>query len=150
MRKRRNYIKKVFYVNLSSSFMVRTKCKRCLGIPSIHFTVKNPNHYLNPRVMINRFKFVTTFCDRMCDDYYMADEPSDITNNGAFKFTPHFKSYHLKLHKNKGVEPFTDYMDMVICNCGITCWVFYDESARNRPEIIQRKARYKYPHKLEY
>lgn len=147
---KKHYFPEIIRVSLSSSFMVRTKCKHCLSSPSVFYAVKNSNCYLDPRSPINHFSYVKRFCKRMCNDYYFFDSPLDIVNSSPFKFTPNFKGYKARLHKNKGVSAYTDYTDMVTCDCGMTNWLFYEESAATRPEIIRRKARYKYPRKFVY
>jgi hypothetical protein len=52
--------------------------------------------------------------------------------------------------KGTPLNPRENVTEYVGCNCGATVWSFNDKSAKNRPEITNRKGRYKYPQKFAY
>lgn len=137
------------HANLSSSFVVRAKCKYCLGGPKHYWSSRNKSYCSSPDAMQTRFLAVKKSSKRFCQDYYLDSNPREFTGLSAFVFTVSFKSYPARLHKNKGVSSF-ERTEIVECECGKTQWAFNEKSSRNRPEITQRKARYKYPQGFEY
>lgn len=133
-------------VNVSSTFMIRCRCKRCGKNPSVHryFYFKNPNYWKSPRKQIERFSYIKKHVKRFCEDYYLSNKPSKYTNMSIFSHSPTYKGFNPKLHKNKGVLPFDDYAELITCPCGRTTWSFYQKSILERFEIINRKAKYNY------
>lgn len=144
------YSDEITYVNLSSSFMARTRCKFCGRGPEIYYYIRNKGRYLDPKE-INRFiEWFRKHKYRICSDSYLYGNPSDFRQMSVFNYTIPNKSYDPTLHRVIGINEFFDYMDYIICPCGKSRWKFYYSAAKNRLDIIKRKCRNFYPKKFVF
>jgi hypothetical protein len=148
-----NYKPEIVKVNLSETFMVRSRCKECGKFPSIYYYVKNPPLSIGPTKMKETFSFIKKYVSRMCSDFYLMDSPKSFHTINYFGFQTHFKSYRPKLMKTRSpwnYQPNPEMVEFLTCECGGTTWAFAAKTNRFRAEIIFRKARYKYPQKFEF
>jgi hypothetical protein len=137
-----------FRINISSSFMHRARCNKCSGTPinSVfnYFFVKNPNAWKDHSHNTNKNKYLLSKLKRMCENYYLQNSPRNYKSISSFNHSVSYNSYIVKMHKNIGVEPFSDFVDFITCRCGFTTWSFYERSIGNRPEIKNKKGKYGY------
>lgn len=133
-----------FNVNISSTFIARTKCKFCNVGPTHYYASKNPISTVSHREVLAFFNWVKKYYGRFCRDFYLFDDPSNCSSLKAFSHPVNYKGFRAKLHKNKGVSPHMDFVDCLVCDCGRTTWAFYQRSISNRKEVVNRKGRYGY------
>ena len=148
------YKKEIVKINLSETFMVRSKCKYCAEQPSIYYYVKNPLLWQDPSRIKEIFAFIKKYVHRMCSDFYLMEDPSSFYHISFFGFKTSFSGYNPKLHKTRTPWAFykqeTEITEFLTCECGRTSWAFTDKTAKYRPEIVLRKARYRYPQKFDF
>ena len=141
-------------INLSETFMVRSRCKLCGDFPSIYYYVKNPLLWSDPHKVKEIFSFIKKYVHRMCSDFYLMENPSNFYYVGYFGFKVSFKGYNPKLHHTRTPWSYykqeTEITEFLTCECGRTAWAFSDKTVKFRPEIIFKRARYKYPNKFVF
>lgn len=141
-------------VNLSETFMVRSRCKLCGKLPSMYYYFKNPILFDDVNEVKYLFGFIRKYISRMCDDFYLIESPSSFIHMSFFGFKLNFKGYNPKLHKTR--TPWIRYKqdleitEFLTCECGKTSWAFSDKTVKLRPEIILKRARYKYPKRFDF
>jgi hypothetical protein len=151
--KNRIYKPEIIKVNLSETFMTRSRCKECSRFPSIYYYVKNPILWYDPAKTKETFAFIKKYVNRMCSDFYLVEEPKSFTTTNYFSFSTGFKAYRPKLHKSRNpwdYNPIVEVTEFLTCECGGTTWAFADKTVKHRPEIVLRKARYRYPRKFDF
>ena len=136
-------------INLSTTFIIRTKCKFCATGPVHYFTGKNSIKWFDPHNAKKNHKFYFKFMKRMNYDFYLDETPKNYTSMSPFTHTPTYKGYYPSLHKKRGVSAINDFVEYLCCDCGRSKWVFSQKSAKQRPEIVNRKAKNSYPIKFE-
>jgi hypothetical protein len=150
----KTYKSEIVRVNLSETFMVRSRCKSCGELPSMYYYFKNPVLFDDVNEVRHIFGFIKKYISRMCDDFYLIENPSSFKHMSYFGFRLNFKGYNPKLHKTR--TPWVQYKqeleitEFLTCECGKTSWAFSDKTIKLRPEIIFKKARYKYPKKFDF
>ena len=148
------YKSEIVKVNLSETFMVRSRCNSCGELPSMYYYFKNPLLFDDPNEVKLLFTFIRKYISRMCDDFYLIESPSSFHHMSFFGFRAAFKGYNPKLHRTR--TPWFNYKqeleitEFLTCECGKTSWAFSDKTVKSRPEIVLKKARYKYPKKFEF
>jgi hypothetical protein len=134
-------------INISSSFMARARCIECGGHPDYYYQIRKPYMWKDISHQISTSKWMRGWLKRFTADWYLESEPKYFLDVKEFGFVLDDKHYVPTLFKNRG-EPKTDrdnVVEIVGCGCGATVWAFNDKSTKNRPEITNRKGRYKYP-----
>ncbi len=133
-------------VNISSTFMAKSRCKKCGSPPQYnrYFYFQTSNFFKSPRKQSSLINFLKKHFKRMCEDYYLSNYPSRYNSVSPFSHSASYKGFVPKLHKNKGVSATENYTEIITCYCGRTTWAFYQKSAENRPEIINKKGRFNY------
>jgi hypothetical protein len=148
------YKSETIKVSLSETFMVRSRCKHCGELPSVYFYFKNPILFEDVNEVKHVFNFIRKYINRMCEDFYLMENPSNFIHMSFFGFKLNFKGFNPKLHKTR--TPWFNYKqeleitEFLGCECGKTSWAFSDKTTRRRPEIVLRKSRYKYPKKFDF
>lgn len=150
MSKQKTYVPDIIRVRLSSSFMIRTKCKHCQTGPTDYYIERAGIPWKEHNSVRNTFNIIKRFWNRLASDYYLGEQPSSFNNLSMFNHTPSYKGFRPRAHRNRGVHAKLECIERVCCACGLTNWAFYEKGATNRPEISQRKARYRYPQKFVY
>jgi len=145
-----HYKSEVIKVNLSTPFLVRSRCKGCGKYPTIYYYARNPVMWNNPRKILEQFSFYSKFFKRACSDFYLDDNPSSFTSMHYFEYQVPFKNFNPKLHRTRGAHPVFNYTEFVTCECGGSIWAFTDKSIKSRMEIISRKARVNLPQKFNF
>jgi hypothetical protein len=140
---------KLVRINLSTTFLIRTKCKFCASGPVHYFVGKSAIKWFDPHKAKDNFKFYFKFIKRMNYDFYLDENPKQYTSMSPFTHTPTYKGYYPTLHKKRGVPVINDFIEYLCCDCGRSKWVFSQKSTRQRPEITNRKAKNSYPMKFE-
>lgn len=146
----RTYKPDIIRVRLSTPFLVRTKCKFCNGLPTIYYYVQNPSLWFDPRRVTDQLEFVKKYVKRMGSSHYLYDDPKYFTGEATFGHQVTYKGYRPKLHRTRGVSPHLDIIEHLTCECGRANWAFTEKSVQNRPEIMARKARHRFPQKFEF
>lgn len=149
-RRRRRYKPRIIQVNLSSSFVARTKCVQCGQEPQVYYYANKPYLFIDPKGAQNLFKSMTKWMKRMSSDWFMEAEPKFFKEMSAFNHMVDYKGYNPRLHKSRGVNPQTNTIQYISCWSGCTVWAFSDSANTERQEISQRKSRHKYPQKFIY
>ncbi len=136
-------------IKLSSSFMARTRCKYCGSYPSYYYRFGTDKLYKNPRTYINWFFWYTKHQDRLCDDFYLIDDPKEYTITSYFDYPVKIKSYNPSIHHKSGLQKRI-ISECLTCDCGKSYWVFNQKSVANREEIYNRKSDRKFPQIFKY
>jgi len=138
-------------VNISDSFVKRVCCKYCGKRPKYYFFSLKPYAFKDIKDNLSFSKLCSSQISRMCYDWYLKGHPRYYKKISYFEFHIN-KSYVPVFHRTVGFP--TTEMDNVneflTCECGQTIWVFNEKSIKDRPEIKNRKGRYKYPLKFGY
>jgi hypothetical protein len=140
-------------INLSNSFVARSRCKFCGKEPTKSFLLKIKTTPTD----INSFKrlssWIQSITRRLCAQYISPlASPKHYKKISYLSYDP--LSYAgLSYETTKLIcrdMPAYNFMDCVCCECGKTMWLFYDSCGKQRPEIANRKAKKSYPQKFQY
>lgn len=137
-------------VNLSSSFVARSRCKFCATGPTHYVISKLSTKWYDHSMIKARFAAYVKRLKRMNYDFYLSVNPKVFHSTSFLTHTVFYKGYDPALHKNRGIPPAANYMEYLACGCGRTQWGFAQKSSAGRPEIALRKSRYKYPSSFNY
>jgi hypothetical protein len=142
----------VVRINISSSFMSRTLCKDCGKGPDYYYASMRPFRWREVKYFRVYSKISNKWVKRMVSDWYLQFQPRYFNKMGDFSFTLESRDYNPALFKTRGsdVSERDNVVEYVGCECGATVWAFNDKSTKKRPEITNRKGRYKYPQKFAY
>jgi hypothetical protein len=143
------YTPEIIYINLSSSFMARARCKYCQSGPTEYSVEKGPNPIRDHSIVRKHFNIVKKVYKKICYDFYLDTNPSAFNSLAMFKHSPSYKSLSSHAFRSRLYEK-SECKETLWCPCGLTAWAFNNKGSRRRPEISQRKARYRYPHKFDY
>ena len=138
----------VIRVNLSNSFMVRTKCAVCGEEPTIYYYNAKPYLWNEPKSQKRLFDAIKHWYKRMCMDWYLESNPSYFHSGADFSHPVDYKGFNPKLHYTRGINPDANIVEFITCWSGCTIWAFVDKANKNRPEFVNRKSRYSHPHKF--
>lgn len=141
----------VIKINISSSFMARARCKECGKGPDYYYGVLKPFMWKE----IKHFMIFSSFAKKWIANknaWYKEFDPKYFTHLGDFSKKLEDKSYNPITHRTKGadINDLYNMVEYVGCGCGATVWGFNQKSVQKRPEITNRKGRYKYPQKFSY
>lgn len=145
-----NYKSETIRINLSTPFIVRSRCKFCGEFPSVYYLVRNSVMWHNPRKIQEQSSLYNSIVERLCANYYLKEDPKSFTSTNYFAYWVPYKNYRPRLHRTRGSNPVLDTIEFFTCDCGRTTWALSEKAVKNRPEISNRKARRKYPNKFEY
>jgi hypothetical protein len=147
------YKAEVIQVNISSTFMPRgARCIQCGEPPIYYYYIRNPYLWKDPRSRLTVSKWMRGWVQRLTDDWYLDSEPKFFQTIEDFSFILGDKQYRPTVHRVRDLDPKAEknVTEMVGCPCGATMWSFNQKSTKKRPEITNRKGRYKYPERFEY
>lgn len=134
-------------INYSTPFTLRARCKFCGSGPTHYYYTRSDTLWFNPNRIKEHFDLMKKYCKRMCSNYYLIDDPKYFNSLIGFSFFVSFNKYRPKLHSGRGTHPVFDLVEHLRCECTRTDWAFYDKSTITRPEIFNRKSRFKFPEK---
>jgi hypothetical protein len=156
----RNYLKRydpmykpeIIRVNISSTFICRSKCLECGEGPSEYFHIRSPSLSKDVSLDIKFSAHFRDFIKRMSNDWYLEGDPKYFRDIKEFSFILEDKQYRPTLHRTRGsdIKLRDNVIEIAICDCGATTWAFNQKSTKKRPEITNRKGKYFYPKKFEY
>src|SRR5579885_3673696 len=129
----------VIQVNLSSSFMVRTKCAICGQEPTVYYYNNKPHLWKDHRSPGRLFDSWKKWLKRLCMDWYMDSEPRYFHDNSNFSHTVDYKGFNPKLHHARGIDVDSNIIEYITCWSGCTVWAFSGKANSKRREITQRK-----------
>ena len=145
------YKVEIIRINISSTFMARTRCAECGTGPTYYYYIRKPYLWKNVRQQITASKYNRNWIKRMSSDWYLVGHPRYFHDIEEFSFILEDKQYRPTLYRTRGeVTQGDNVVEIVGCDCGATVWAFNQKSTKNRPEITNRKGRYKYPQRFEY
>ncbi len=122
--------------SLSFSFLKRSRCSKCAGVPKRCYRIQDPINFVSSKNIQTLFKKDVKLNRGFIENYFFKSKPSNFTNNKPFKYVPKYTKFRAKLHKNNS-KPFERQL-LIYCDCGYTSWVFNPIS--DRPEISCRKS----------
>lgn len=129
-------------ITVPSVFFNRARCKSCFSKPYYYFYIRGSFNYFDHRDCIERFEYVkTAIIKRMSSNHYLKYNVKDITSTRMFNHVVSYKGILSKLYKNKN-NPNVDYAECFVCKCNQTAWYFSNKTAKVRPEILNRKAKF--------
>ena len=141
-------------INISSTFIFHAVCKRCGKGPELcsyygSYVCNDVDDYRNYSETLKNWygkSFTSNFNWFIGTSYYV---PS---NMNPFIFRMHGKSYNPKKHRITDLDfrNGRDITEYIMCPCKATQWYFKDESAKRRPEIVNRRGKYSGPKKMLY
>ena len=137
-------------INISSTFMARARCTECGGLPNFYYCTRKPHLWKEVREQIELSGWLRTWIKRMNNNWYYELDPRDLNDIKEFSFTIDDKHYAPTYHRTFRNNTKNGLVEFVGCSCGDTVWAFTQKSAKNRPEIVNRKGRYNYPKNFEY
>lgn len=146
------YKPEIIRINISSTFLIRARCKECGKGPDYYYAIMLPFKWKNIRNLLSVSKFARGWITRLVGTWYLNFDPRHFEKLGDFTFALEDKSYLPTFHRIRGAA-MTERENMVEflgCECGATVWAFNNKSTKNRPEITNRKGRYKYPQRFVY
>jgi hypothetical protein len=135
-------------INLSSTFPVRAKCPKCKD-DCYYYWYHVPSYFDDPSSSFSIFNWFKKYINKMNSDWYLDTEPRQNHNLSHFNFVWSEKSFKPRLLHTRGISNNTR-MEFITCQCGDYVWAYTQQSIKNRPEIINRKARTSYPKKYPY
>ena|SRR3984957_14764166 len=141
----------VIHINISSTFVIKNRCRKCNGQPSEYWQIHIPYHYLDPQDGKHLFYFFKEYMKSFAPYWHRVKDPRYRTSLKSLNFYYGPRFYHPDLHqKNKiGVDNYTDQViEYARCSCGRSVWAFGQLISNIRPEIKNRKGRYSYPRKF--
>ena len=144
------YKPEIVRINISSTFMVKSRCKECGKGPDFYYTVLKPYKWQDTKYY-KMFSLVTRrWIRRMLSSWYLDFQPRYFRTLEDFSFKVEDKSYLPATHRTRGanIKDRDNVVEFVGCTCGSTVWAFNDKSIKKRPEITNRKGRYKYPQRF--
>lgn len=146
------YKPEIIRINISTTFLVRARCSKCGGYPYYYYWVANPILLKDIRNYLVISKWFRSLFKRMTYDWYLSFAPKYFHDIKDFSIILEDKKYNPALHKIRNIttKDNENILEFIGCHCGDTVWAFNDKSNKNRPEIINRKGRYKYPHGFEH
>jgi hypothetical protein len=147
-KRKKKYIPEAIKISASFSFILKSRCKYCGSHPVEYYRTGNGWLFEDIKDFLSRFRWVQQSDKRMCDDFYLYDDPKDFKTVTLFSYNVDFCHYNPTLHHKRGVPKTRDYNEFLACECGKTSWVFKQRSVKNRPEISNRQARVKYDKKI--
>lgn len=136
-------------INLSQPLIVLGKCRFCGKPPSIYFFTGTPARWRDATFIRRIFQTYMKRLKRLCYNYYLSESPKMFSGTDFLSYQPYFKSYNPALHRNRIPHTDDEYQEYLTCQCGACTWSFNEKSNALRRDIIQRKARYKYPKKFK-
>lgn len=148
-RSDRHFKPEIIKVRLSTPFLARTKCKFCNGSPSVYYYTYNPKLHNGPDWLQKFFAITTGHIKRLTTDWYLDTDPKYYSSVNVFFQGTAFKKYNSKIHHTRGIDVDNYIAEYLTCDCGKATWAFAEKAILKRPEIAQRKSRYKFPHKFE-
>ena|ERR1700722_9041353 len=141
-------IKKVedIKVNISSTFLLRVKCKYCGTSPFERLFIRKSFKIKDVRDKLIIYKRLNLMINRFTDDWYLSSSPNFFSKNIA-DFSWKNDSYSPILHRTRGnhFEQYQNIIGGMWCKCGKMTRIFYINEIK--PEIINRQGRYNYPQK---
>lgn len=141
----------VVRVNLSSTFVMKNKCPFCHKSASEYYWVNLPPYYYDPKSSQEVFNWLKKYIKSITPSHsrYFKMQPRHFKSLKELSVYWSEKSYKAALHQKLNVELTDHVIEYLGCPCGRTLWAFNQKDAEERPEIKNRKARYKYPQKFE-
>lgn len=146
------YKPEIIRINISSTFMQRTLCPECGEGPSFYYVVMKPFMWKDIKNLVMVSKISRKWVKRMNSSWYQNFDPRYFRKLGDFTFILEDKSFRPLIHRTRGSDKGGDrdnVVEFLSCDCGSSVWAFNDKSVKNRPEIANRKGRYRYPQKFE-
>lgn len=139
-------------INISSSFMARARCTECGKGPTYYYYIRKPFLWKNIRTAIATSKWIREWVKSFGSSWFLESEPKHFHDIQEFSFILENKQYRPTLFRTRGsdIKDKDNVIEMVGCDCGATVWAFNQKSVKNRPEITNRKGRYKYPQRFDY
>jgi hypothetical protein len=140
-------------IDLSMPTLMRTRCKFCREIPSIHFVMSAANYYKNVRDFIKLSSWIEKNKEFVYFFPTMLYAPNVVLISD-FSFNTKYKSYKPSMHHNKSKDNKSSdrtrgVVNCLTCNCGQTYWIFNQQYGTNRIDIFSRKSGKKYPNKIK-
>lgn len=135
-------------VNLSSTFVTKSRCKECGGCPHEYYRIPQSPYYLDARGEQAIFDWIKTYIKRMSSDWYLLEQPRHFHSIRDFNFYYEEKAFKPALHQCFIDEAHT--IEYLTCSCGRTVWAFNQKIGDDHPDIKHRKSRYQYPQKFAW
>jgi hypothetical protein len=142
----------LIHINVSHSFMARSRCKACGKEPSYYFAMRSPFRYNGPNDMLKDSEKIRNLTKKIVSDWFIDLQPRIFKNISEFNYRIELKQFTPTLFRRKGfpIKDRDNVIEMVGCNCGAIYWSFNDRSNINHPEVFNRKGKYSFPKKFEY
>ena len=146
------YKPEVIRINISSSFMTRARCKNCGKGPDYYYAVGQPIKWVDAHDFVMFSRTLKSWITKIISSWYLAFSPRYFQKLGDFSIEIDDKSYSPLFHRTRGanVGRHKRMVEFIGCPCGATVWAFNEKSVVKRPEITNRKGRYKYPQRFVY
>lgn len=145
------YKPEIIRINISLTFMAKTRCKFCMGPPDYYYARVKPYHFES----VHQYKRYTMrnkrWIKRMCSSWYKEYQPRGFDDTYEFSFRLDCLQFRPAKNRVRGADlaDWASERDNVVeclgCECGRSIWAFNQKSTKNRPEITNRKGRYTYP-----
>lgn len=145
----KEYKPEIIRVRLSTPIMVRTRCKHCMGLPSIYYYLRNPTMWFSPRKALDASSHIKKLIG-LIQQRSPILPPKYYTSASLLAHNIMYAKYRPKLHRTRGCSAVFDVVEILTCDCMQTTWAFTDKAVSNRPEIACRKARYRFPNKFSF
>jgi hypothetical protein len=131
---------KNFKINLSSTFMVRSRCKKCKSGPLEYIYSNNRSLYIIRRIP-REYARMSTY-------HFHSMNLNKVDDIRDFIYQTSYKGYHPTIYRSRGNRIPHNKKEYMACDCGHTMWAFNVDSVINCPEVFNRKSREYYPKDL--
>jgi hypothetical protein len=149
-RKNIKIISRDIYVNLSCSFLERTRCKFCGELPYFYYCLRSKTYSKEAFIPFNKMRWLTKRNYKINNDDYIINEPRDFTNIAILSYSVPYMSYFVSPHRIKNIKSNYDYIEYVACPCGKSRWAFCFDFCNHKLEVINRKCRNKHYKKFDW
>lgn len=144
------YKPEIIRINISMSFMARTRCKFCGGMPDYYYARVKPYNFETVQFYKRYTLRNKRWIRRMCNSWYKDYQPRMFDDTYEFSFRLDCLQFRPAINRTRGSEMLErdNAIECLGCECGRSIWAFNQKSVKKRPEITNRKGRYSYPQKF--
>lgn len=141
------------YINISSSFLQKNRCRHCSQLPSKGYSGQwlNRRLFLNPKDEANFYLDSRNELKRLCPSESSKTSPRYCTSVQMFNFKLFDKGHNPKLSRCVGIPDYNnDIVQYLACKCYRTLWIINTKQCSNSPDVVNRKGKYSYEKKFSW
>lgn len=137
-------------LKISTTFPVRTRCKKCSSLPCFYFNYPKSHIQKDPKKLQYYFGRDNKFIIINNDDYTDFSQQNLKLKNIRYSLHMNFNTQKHQKNKKIGTDYSKNKIECLTCECGKTLWDFYDLAGSEKPEIFNKRAPYAHPQVFEF